>query len=134
MNYYNTFNLCFLALLTFSTGCKLTEKSVVGKWTSGSDTLFVNHDHSFRLSDNRNYNTTKDYLTSLDRTFVYVSGNWTLTRRTLFLRFNQDKKDVFGNCDQLWNWTRFLSKYKLVRPSLCYEASNRFVTFKKIRT
>jgi len=126
-------NLYFFALLTFLTSCKLTEKSVVGQWTSGLDTLFINQDHSFLFADKKNYYVPKDNSKVFDTTFVYSTGTWTVRNRTLFLAFRQDKKDGFGNCDQLWNWTKFFSKYKLIRPMHCYEPSNRFVTFNKIR-
>ena len=122
-----------LILLAFLTSCKLTEQSVTGQWLSGSDTLFIYRNHSFLFADKKNHNVTKDNLTAFDTSSIYVTGTWTISMHTLFLDFKQDKKDVFGNCGQLWNWTRFFSRYKLIRSEFCFETSNRFVTFKKIR-
>lgn len=126
-------NICLILLLLFLTSCKLTEKSVTGQWSSGNDTLFVKQDNTFLLADRKDYYVKKDSVEVLDTSFVYSSGKWTVSKRTLFLVFNEDKKNVFGNCGQLWNWTRFFSKYKLIRPRHCYEPFNEFVTFIKIR-
>ncbi len=119
--------------MTLFASCKLTEKSVTGKWLSGSDTLFINQDHTFLFADRKDSYVTKDSEQVVDTSFVYSTGNWTISNRTLYLTVNEDKQKVFGNCDQLWNWAKFFSKYKLIRPSYCYEPSNRFVAFNKIR-
>lgn len=126
----------YTVLLVFPVflNCTLTEKSVTGQWLSNKDTLFLNSDYTFTLADRRDSYTTIDSMQSLDTGFVHSSGRWTVSKKTLFLHFVQDKKIVFGNCDQLWNWIRFLSKRKLVRPAHCYEPTNRFVLFRKIKT
>ena len=125
-------NFSIILLLVLATGCKLTEKSVTGKWISGSDTLFVEKDHSFLLT-NRHYNyLAKDSVRVPVISIASSTGKWRLSRRTLYLDFNADKKEIFGNCDILWNWRKFFSRYKLIRPSVCYEPSNRFVVYKKI--
>jgi len=111
----------------------LTEQSVTGKWLSGSDTLFINQDHTFLFADRKDYYSTKDSTTIFDTSFTYSSGQWKVSKRTLYLTFKEDKKAVFGNCDELWNWRKFFSRYKLIRPAYCFDPSNKFVEFEKIR-
>ena len=128
----NLRNLCAILFpFLLFTKCKLTEQSVTGKWLSGNDTLFVNQNHTFIFADRKDYYLLTDSVEKLDTSFVYSTGTWTVTRKTLYLAFDQDKKVVFGNCDQLWNWKRFFSNYKLIRPKYCYEKSNRFISFTK---
>ncbi|OJY96994.1 MAG: hypothetical protein BGP13_25300 [Sphingobacteriales bacterium 40-81] len=136
----------------FFANCKLTEKSVIGKWVSHSDTLSVNQDHSFVFvskigsydTASLKYDTVSDkmgnktiYVTSKyknpDISFNYYTGRWKVSRKRLNLNFDQDKKIAFGNCNGLSNRTIFFSKYKLIRPMYCNVPSNRFVIFEKIR-
>lgn len=125
--------ILIFSLLSLSS-CKLTENSVTGKWISNdADTLFIYQDHTFVFADKKNYYVTIDSVQVFDTSFVYSSGKWAVSKKTLYLDFDQDKKIVFGNCNELWNWTKFFSKYRLIRPSYCFEPSNRFVTFIKVR-
>lgn len=125
----------FLALLilVLLVGCKLTEQSVIGKWLSGSDTLVIRKNHSFLFADRKNYYVKSADTSFFDTSFIYSSGQWTLSERTLFMTFNENKKEVFGNCGQLWNWRKFFSRQKLIRPTNCFEPSNQFVIFKKLK-
>jgi len=129
------FKFCPIAIFILSTGCRLTEKSVTGIWLSGHDTLFVNQDYTFRLTARKDSYVKKDSTMVFDTSIVYSTGKWSVSKKTLNLTFKGDKKEFFGNCDALWlwGWRSFFKRNTLIRPRYCYEPSNRFTWFTKLK-
>jgi hypothetical protein len=121
-----------LFLISF-TSCKLTEKSVLGKWVSNySDTLSLNNDHSFSLIQKTGMK--KDGTPLYDSSVVFYSGNWAISNKYLKMDFKQGSgKEIFGDCDGLEKRSKWFSNYSLQRSKTCKSPTFDFVTFSKAR-
>ena len=127
--------LCIIFLLILFTSCKLTEKSLSGKWVSNySDTLSINNDHTFLLTHKAGYYLKKDGTPLYDTSIVFYSGNWTISNKSLKLDFKQDRgKEMFGSCGGLEKRSKWFAKYTLHRFKTCKSPTFDFVTFSQIK-
>lgn len=122
-------------LMVLFTSCKLTEKSVPGKWVSNySDTLSINNDHTFSLAHKTGYHIKKDGTPMYDTTVVFYSGNWAISNKYLKMDFKQGSgKEMFGSCGGLEKRSKCFSNYSLQRFNTCMSPTFDFVIFSKIR-
>ena len=118
-------------LLILFTSCKLTEKSIPGKWVSNySDTLSINNDHTFLLVHKTGYHLKNDGTPMYDTSIALYSGTWTISNKFLKMNFTEGSgKEMFGGCEGLKKRTKWFSKYTLLRFKTCRSPTFDFVTF-----
>lgn len=136
----------------FGWGCRLTEKSVSGKWISIDDTLIINSNHSLiykqvlriypagsesndTIIDKKGNRIIKvRYNSQAFDSIKFFSGTWSISKRFIKLNFDDGQAKIFfGDCSGLGKRRRSFSRYKLIRPMYCRKPTHHFVVFSKLR-